>query len=230
MEIVKELFDAVKAGDAARVKALIRRDPSAVNARNDRGMTPLAIATYFRRAEVVDLLVAGGAEMDIFAASALGRVERLRALLEADRTLLAAYSPDGWTPLHLAAHFGHTEAARLLVASGADIHVRSRNPTDNTPLHAAVAGRHAGVPPPRQRDVVALLLASGANVNGRFAGGGTTLHLAAHEGITEVVELLLAHGADVTAQNNDGQTPLRTALREGHTEVADLLRLHGGTE
>ena len=55
--------------------------------------------------------------------------------------------------------------------------------------------------------VVRALLASGASVGERTAGGETALHLAAKRGSVGTVELLLEHGADPEQRNGDGRTP-----------------------
>ena len=44
----------------------------------------------------------------------------------------------GWTPLHLAAHYGRLDIVRLLVESGADIEARALDSVGSTPLRAAV--------------------------------------------------------------------------------------------
>ena len=66
---------------------------------------------------------------------------------------------------------------------------RSRNPMQNTPLHAAAAGR--------SKDAVRALLEHGADVNARQEGGWTALHAASQNGDVEMVRLLIAGGADV---------------------------------
>ena len=66
-----------------------------------------------------------------------------------------AFSDDGWTPLHLAAFFGHPKIAELLLAHAADVAARSRNANGNTPLHAALAAN--------QKMVAGLLMAAAAS-------------------------------------------------------------------
>ncbi|HEV2201357.1 MAG TPA: ankyrin repeat domain-containing protein [Bryobacteraceae bacterium] len=63
----------------------------------------------------------------IFAAAMQGDAARIEALLARHRSLVNAVSSDGWTPLHLAAHFGRREAARALMNKGADVSARSVN-------------------------------------------------------------------------------------------------------
>ncbi len=57
-----EIHDAVRAGDAGRVKAAIAKDPKLVDARDDKGRTPLHMAAYYGRKDVAELLIAGGAD------------------------------------------------------------------------------------------------------------------------------------------------------------------------
>ena len=112
----------------------------------------------------IQALVEADPSLAIFAASMQGDAARIEALLAANRSLVSVSSSDGWTPLHLAAHFGREEAARTLVNKGADVAARSANAMTNTPLHAAPAGRSAGV--------AKLLLDQAAlNANARQNGG-----------------------------------------------------------
>ena len=106
------------------------------------GESPLMAALYRGHHDIVDALVELGADIDVFAAAATGRMPRTRrgARAAGRGQLPTAY--DGWTPLHLAAFFGQLEAARLLLEAGADVHAVSRNGLTNTPLHAATAGKH----------------------------------------------------------------------------------------
>jgi ankyrin repeat protein len=62
---------------------------------------------------------------------------------------------------------------------------------------------------------VALLIASGADVQARNCYGSTPLHTAAVSAMRTAAKLLLAAGADVNAANNGGWTPLQYAVRGG---------------
>ena len=218
----RELFQAIRNGEAPAVRALLEREPALINAVDDSGMTPLLTATYNRNGELVKLLLKGGAGVDIIAASALGQRDRVEELAEADPSSVNAAGPDGWLPLHLAAHFGHPDVVELLLARGADVHARSKNSMANTALHAALAGR--------DRKSVEVLLGHGADVNARQHGGFTALHAAALHGDTELVRLLIAHGADVSIRADSDQTALAMALQKGHQAAVELLRQHGATE
>ena len=160
---------------------------------------------------------------EIVDAATVGDEMRLREMLEDDVTLANVYSPDGWTPRHLAAHFGHVNAARWLLDAGADVHARSTNELVNQPLHAAAAGEASP-------EMLTLLLNSGAEVNARQRGGFTPIQATAQNGNLAATRLLLERGADAAARTDDGQTALSFALEGGHEEVVRLLRAHGATE
>ena len=160
---------------------------------------------------------------EIVDAATVGDEMRLREMLEDDVTLANVYSPDGWTPLHLAAHFNHINAVRWLLEAGADAHARSQNDLANQPLHAAVAGQAS-------LELLTLLLEAGAEVNARQRGGFTPILATAQNGDLAATRLLLERGADPRARSDDGQTALSCALEGGQEDVARLLREHGATE
>ena len=214
-------IDAIKAGEFERVKAMVSAEPTLIDARSRTGESAILTAVYHRQKEIANLLVARGAPMDLFEASAAGEIERVERVLDGsgDAAPINAYSADGWTPLHLAAFFGHMKIAEALLASGADVGARSRNTNGNTPLHAALAGNHTFV--------AGLLLGNGADVNAPDAAGWRPLHLAAASNNLDAIKALIAQGADVTAANGEGKTPLSLAQEKNHREAAAFLRRHG---
>lgn len=214
----KDFFDAIRAGDTAKIAGMIETDPTLLSATDENGLGAFTVARYSRQDAAANLLLEKGAQLDIHAAAMAGVEPRIVELLARDRTLTGSYSHDGWTPLHLAAYFGHKAAAEVLLANGADVHARSRNAMQNTPLHAAASGR--------RRDVMAVLLAHGADANARQQSGWTALHAAAQNGDVDTVKLLLAHGADAGSRAENNQTAIDLALTKGHPEVVDLLEAH----
>jgi ankyrin repeat protein len=212
------LIEAIKARDvnAAR-KAL---DEAGGIAPPPGGEPPLLTAIYYRSQEIIDLLIARGVVPDLFEAAALGDAARIRSILAETPELVDAHSRDGWTALHLAAHYGRRPAMEALLHAGADARALSANPLGNTALHAALANG--------QVEAAAFLLESGASIDARDAHGHTALHLAAEDGNLAAIHLLLERGADPRPRNNEGRTPLDFALKQGNGQVGDLLRAAGG--
>jgi ankyrin repeat protein len=200
---------------------MVSATPSLVNARGDAGSAVLT-AVYYRQKEIVNLLVARGADLSLFEACAAGELERIERLV-ADSSQGAvdinAHGGDGWTPLHLAAFFGHQKVVELLLARGADVAAQSTNPNANTPLHAALAANH--------KMVAGLLIGHGADVNAADGGGWRPLHLAAANNNLDALKTLIAQGADVRATNREGLTAMQLADQKGHREAAAFLRRHG---
>jgi len=217
MSVAARMIEAVKAGDADALRGILQGDVDASGARDDGGDSPLLTALYHGRRDLAELMLAHGRRPDAFEASALGDVDRLRALLDAEPGLVTRFSNDGWTPLHLAGFFGHVDAVRLLLERGADANVFSINTMRNTPLHAGLAG-------PLPAEGVRLLVEAGADVGARQHGGYVPLHSAANRGIVELIDLLLDRGADPDAAAEDGRRPLDFAKEE---RVKEHLRSRG---
>src|SRR5215510_14084741 len=146
---IDTLVDAAKNGDLGRVRAIVESNFLLASQRLSTGETPLMSALYRGHHDVVAALIDAGAEIDLFAAAATGRIQELRR--ELTENTVNTHSYDGWTPLHLAAFFGHRDAALVLLDAGASVNAISENSLKNTPLHAATAGKHS--------DVALLLLA-----------------------------------------------------------------------
>jgi ankyrin repeat protein len=212
-----EFIEAIKAGEFERVKALLSADPTLVNARSSTGESAILAAVYHGRKEVANLLVARGATLTLFEACAAGEFDRVERLLEGGAAVNAC-SDDGWTPLHLAAFFGHAKIAELLLAHDADVTARSKNSNGNTPLHAALASN--------QKIAAGLLIGGGADVNAADAAGWRPLHLAAAHNNLDAMKVLIAQGADISAANAEGLTPLAFARQRNHREAAALLERH----
>jgi ankyrin repeat protein len=180
------------------------------------GPTPILDAVYRGDKPARARLLDTGTRPTLFEAAAVGDASLIKRLGAESPSALATRSPDGWPPLHLAAHFAHGDAVEALLTAKADVRARAENSHGNTALHAAVAGR-AGA------RVIAALLCHGADVNAEDAGGYRPLHLAAFEGDAETVQTLLAHGA-VDAPNHEGKTALQVAEECGHAAIARRLR------
>ncbi|MHB1242851.1 MAG: ankyrin repeat domain-containing protein [Gaiellaceae bacterium] len=153
---MSRLFAAIDAGDKDAVTELVEARPELAAEPNEDGLSPVLYALSNGKGDLVEPLLDANPALDAFAAAAVGRTRGLEELLDAEPELARAWSPDGFTALHLAAFFGQEDAARLLLERGADVHVVSRHETIKVPpLQSAAAGGHPGI--------VELLLEHGAD-------------------------------------------------------------------
>jgi ankyrin repeat protein len=216
LEVVNDFFEAITKGDQARVVALLERDPTLVKAKNAQGLSPVLVAVYYGEPEIAELLIARGAPLNIFEASAAGRVNRVRELVEAQPELVNAYAEDGFFPLGLAAYFGHRELVVFLLEHGARVDARAKNSLQVMALHSAASGGHT--------EIAELLLKYGADPNARQENDFAPLHSAAQNHQLDMIRLLLSYGADPAARSADGRTALDFAGEAAPQEVLDLLR------
>jgi ankyrin repeat protein len=158
-------------------------------------VSPAMQALYDRDRERAEAALPPDEELDVFHAAAFARHQRLRELLAAEPGAARAWSPDGFTALHLAAFTDSEEAARLLVEAGADLEARSRHETITgvRPLNTCAFARAHGV--------ARVLLEAGADPNGEGEPGATPLMAAQANEDAELEQLLRKHGAE------EGVTP-----------------------
>ena len=142
----KPIFTASKAGDVERVKALLKEDPGLVNAcAPTLGITPLYQAACEGHVEVVRVLLAHGANVNVpgwegplHIAACEGHVEVVRVLL-AHGANVDARDRKGSTALQFAASKGQVEVVELLLAEGAEANAR-----DNEGYNALQYAEHKG--------------------------------------------------------------------------------------
>jgi len=215
----KAFFESIQAGQNEQARELLDQYPELIECKTGQGVSVVMLAAYYRNKELLKLFKERKNELDIFEASALGDLPRVKELLKKNPALLDAYSPDGFTPLGLAAFFSQALVARFLVENGAQIDKAANNDFKVTPLHSATSARNV--------EIARLLLTKGAQVNACQQLGVTPLHSAAHNGQIAMIELLLEYGAGVNAEMQGGRTPLDMALEKEFTQAAELLRAHG---
>jgi len=213
------LLTSIKNRDPAAAKALLRNQPELSAARLDNGLSLLLVAIYYGQQEIVQAIRSGRTELDIWEATALGELPSVKALIGEEESLVDAVAADGFSPLGLAAFFGHLEVLRWLVDNGADVDQPAQNEMRVRPIHSVAAHRKAAV----ALSMMQALLEAGAQVNVAQHGGWTPLHQAADHGHQPLVMLLLQHGADPTARSDNGQTPADMARAKGFDDVVAFL-------
>lgn len=127
--------------------------------------------------------------------------------------------PGHGTALMAAAEANCTDAARMLINSGANVNLGF--PGQGTPL--SIAASNGALP------VVQLLLNRGADANASLPGQNTPLVEAIREGDIAIVKALVEKGADINGKSpiSGNRTPLDLAERHGEDEIAAYLRSKG---
>ena len=145
---------------------------------------------------------------NIFEAAERGTVNDVKYLVS-QGTDVNAKRPDGWMPIHVAAHHNpNVDVLEYFVSLGYDVNEKNYDHNELTLLHCA-AWMNTNV------EVVKYLVSQGADVNAKNGVGWTPLHeAAARNSNLEVLRYLISQRADVHARNNDGRTPLDTANTE----------------
>jgi uncharacterized protein len=205
------MLEAASAGDTDAVERLLEADPALAAARGADGVSAILQARYHGHAWMAERLADSVAELDLFEAAALGRVDRVDEMVQADPEMVRSTAADGFTALHLAAFFGQLEATAVLLEHGAAPDVVAANSSRVRPLHSATAGGHAAI--------VGLLLERGADPDARQSGGYVPLHASAALGDVVSVRLLLDHGADRALRTDDGRLASDLASGDGLAEL-----------
>src|ERR1017187_6298818 len=191
MEDSQRAFELLQAGDADGLRRLLEQAPAASDARDATGVSLLMHSLYRGRRDLAELIASKKKALDIFEATALGRLDRVQECLRDTSAIhshsIDSRSKDGFTALHFACFFGQPEVARLLIENGAAVDAVAANPTQVMPLHSAASARNL--------EAARLLLEHGAPgiVNARQQGGWVPIHAAAQNGDRPMVELLLQH-------------------------------------
>ncbi len=210
-----DIFAALKSGELDTFRKLLAGNSALANARNEQGVSLLMQARYDFRQPFVDVILKHRTNLDVFEAVALGKLDKLTKVLDAEPDAVNDWSPDGFQPMHLAAFFAQPDTLRLLLERGGHIGIHSKNALNLRAIHCAAAGRSL--------DCVRTLLEKGSDPNARQAGGFTPLHAAAQNGAAEMVKALLSKGADASLKTDEGKGALDFAKEKGHADVIALL-------
>ncbi|CAF0734042.1 unnamed protein product [Rotaria sordida] len=239
-----QLLEASKSGDLDVVKRVLTFNPSLVNCRDVQGRnsTPLHFAAGYNRLQVVEYLLAMGAEVTardkgglvpLHNSCSYGHLEVTALLLNNGAS---SQITDLWkvTPLHESAAKGKFEICKLLIKYGADLNKKNRDGA--IPLDL-VKERDSDVADLLRGDSAILELAKKGNlerlrklltpenVNCRDPLGrnSTPLHLAAGYNHYEIAQFLLENGSNPNAVDKGGLIALHNASSFGHVDVATLL-------
>uniref|UniRef100_A0AAQ5ZNV0 Ankyrin 2 n=1 Tax=Amphiprion ocellaris TaxID=80972 RepID=A0AAQ5ZNV0_AMPOC len=192
------------------------------------GFTPLAIALQQGHNQVVSILLENDTKGKVrlpalHIAARKDDTKSAALLLQNDhnadvqsKMMVNRTTESGFTPLHIAAHYGNVNVATLLLNRGAAVDFTARNGI--TPLH--VASKRGNT------NMVRLLLDRGSQIDAKTRDGLTPLHCAARSGHDTAVELLLERGAPLLARTKNGLSPLHMAAQGDHIECVKHLLQH----
>ncbi|XP_036078154.1 ankyrin-3 isoform X6 [Rousettus aegyptiacus] len=221
------LYMAAQENHLEVVKFLLDNGASQSLATED-GFTPLAVALQQGHDQVVSLLLENdtkgkvrlpalhiAARKDDTKAAALLLQNDSNADVES-KMVVNRTTESGFTPLHIAAHYGNINVATLLLNRAAAVDFTARN--DITPLHVASKRGNA--------NMVKLLLDRGAKIDAKTRDGLTPLHCGARSGHEQVVEMLLDRAAPILSKTKNGLSPLHMATQGDHLNCVQLLLQH----
>ncbi|XP_073668372.1 ankyrin-3 isoform X13 [Paramisgurnus dabryanus] len=221
------LYMAAQENHLDVVRFLLENNSSQSIATED-GFTPLAVALQQGHDQVVSLLLENDTKGKVrlpalHIAARKDDTKSAALLLQNDhnadvesKMMVNRTTESGFTPLHIAAHYGNINVATLLLNRGAAVDFMARN--DITPLHVA-AKRGNG-------NMLKLLLDRGANIEAKTKDGLTPLHCGARSGHEQVVEMLLDRGAPILSKTKNGLSPLHMATQGDHLNCVQLLLQH----
>ncbi|KAM9809729.1 ankyrin-3-like isoform 18-T18 [Syngnathus typhle] len=208
------------------VRFLLENNTSQSMATED-GFTPLAVALQQGHDQVVSLLLEndtkGKVRLPALHIAARKDDTKAAALLlqndhnaDVESKMMNRTTESGFTPLHIAAHYGNINVATLLLNRGAAVDFMARN--DITPLHVASKRGNS--------NMVKLLLDRGSKIDAKTKDGLTPLHCGARSGHAQVVEILLDRGAPILSKTKNGLSPLHMATQGDHLNCVQLLLQH----
>lgn len=198
LQAYRGLHAAAATGDVAAVEKLVASG-MALDARDANGRTPLHVAAFVRQSGSARTLMQLGADANaleaqrydiVTIAAVADDVEVLKAALAGGCRSGNVTSPYDGTALIAAAHLGHDEVVRVLIAAKASLdHVNNLGWTALIELIVLGDGgsRHVAT--------LKALVEAGANVTITDRGGATPLMLAKRRGFTEMVAILEKAGA-----------------------------------
>ena len=222
----QEVFDLLKKGDVAAVKAMVEKIPGLVAARDGQGLTLLHYAAYGRDPALIDFLVSKGAAVDAAGAQAKtplhiaasnDRTEAAAALVKHGAALEVGDDYARTALILCARERGQSATARVLIDAGANVNAADKYGSTALEL-AAWRGK---------ADLVDLLLEKGAKVPEGGPDWPAAVSEAAARGLANLFSRLTGKGQDLKALDPAGERLLQAAAAGGSAEIVGFLLNRG---
>ncbi|KAJ0001725.1 hypothetical protein NQD34_001521 [Periophthalmus magnuspinnatus] len=216
------IFQAIRVGDAARVKALALKPGTNLMLPSKPGWLPIHQAAWY------------------------GQTACLKALISVQPGMLNKRAAHGESALLVAVQRDNLDCALILLENGAD--PDSMNSDKETPLykacercnpamvatllnHGAAVNLHCiqGWTALQEAvvrnsvEICEMLISAGAKINIPNMYGISPMFTVAQTGSMDALRFLIKHGADINTQAADGNTALYEAAKNRHEEVVELL-------
>ena len=113
------------------VDLLVNWPTTKLSVKNPQSETPLMLAALNNKLPLAKLLILRGADVNqagwtpLHYAATRGHIEMMRLMID-NSAYLDAESPNGTTPLMMAAHYGTPMAVKLLLEEGADPRIKNK--------------------------------------------------------------------------------------------------------
>ncbi|HTP67741.1 MAG TPA: ankyrin repeat domain-containing protein [Dongiaceae bacterium] len=179
-----------------------------------------------------------------FEAIRSGDLQQVRALLDADPSLVAARNESGTSALLMSVYTGQRDVRELLLARGVQMDLAEACAAGDLSRvkrfiegHPAAANSFSADGFPifalacffGHLDTARYLAEKGANIHATATNGSgyNALTAAVTGGHKEVVKYLVERGLDTNYRYGPGYTPLLAAAANGHLEIVRVLLSHG---
>ena len=212
------LEEYIESGNSRDLDLLLTGNPDLILEKTSHGISPLLLACYFHKPQIIRVLLQHNQGLNIHEAVAAGLISYIEEMIKQMPKVVNEISTHGYSALALATHFNKEDTVRLLLANKADPDIPTQNNEQLFPLHIALSNKNIAI--------TKLLIEAGANVNKQQNTGLTALHLAAQQGNIELIVSLLENGAQLELASTHGKTASDFAASKGYREIAEILKVH----
>ncbi|MEN5085546.1 MULTISPECIES: ankyrin repeat domain-containing protein [Sphingobacterium] len=206
----------IESGNSRDLDLLLTNNPDLILEETSHGISPLLLACYFHKPQIIRVLLQHNQGLNIHEAVAAGLNNYIEAMIKQLPTVVNEISTHGYSALALATHFNKEEAVRILLTHKADPDIPTQNEESLYPLQIALLNKNNAISK--------LLIEAGADVNSIPSNGQTALHLAAQQGNIELIVLLLENGARIELKNMNNKTASDLAASKGYGDIAEILK------